>query len=143
MRRLAVSSAAVAGVLTLGLAGASILAPSAGAATPFVAGHAATHAPAVSSNAKVKTGSIWTLNVSGGGGCNVETFASGNVVTTDSGYTGTWIKPTSTTLALVYPNTATFVGTYSTALGDYSGKLTIGGVKYPDSTLTPGATAGC
>lgn len=143
MKRLAVSSVAVAGVFTLGLAGASILAPSAGAATPFVAGHPAAHTPAVSPNAKVKSGSTWTLNIPGVG-CNVETFAAGNVVTTDTGFTGTWIKPTGTTLALVYPNVATFVGTYSSSLGDYSGKVNLAGSgKYPGSSLTPGATSGC
>lgn len=143
MRRLAVSTAAVAGVLTLGMTATLTLSPSAGAATGFLAGHSHA-APAVASpNTRVKPGSVWTLTVSGVG-CNVQTFASGNVVTTDTGFTGTWKKPTANTIKFNYPTVpAKYKGKYSKSLDDYTGTLVLSGTAYPGTTLTPGATSGC
>jgi hypothetical protein len=143
MRRLAVSSAAVAGVLTLGLTGASTLAPSAGAASPFLTNGAhARVAPAVTPAARIRPGSVWTMN-SPGAGCNIWTFASsGNGVTTDTGFIGTYSKPTANSVKAKFPTApAKYKGTYSA--GTYTGKLVLSGVAYPSTTLTPGSTSGC
>ena len=141
MKRLAVSTT-VAGLLTLGLAGAATLAPSAGAASPFLTnGPHARVAPAVTPAARIMPGSVWTMNSSGG--CNVWTFASsGNGVTTDTGFAGTYSKPTVSSVKAKFPTApAKYKGTY--AHGIYTGKLVVAGVAYPGTTLTPGATSGC
>ncbi len=142
MKRLAVSTT-VAGLLTLGMAGAATLAPSAGAASPFLSNGAhARVAPAVRPAARIMPGSVWTMNAPGAG-CNVWTFASsGNGVTTDTGFAGTYSKPTVNTVKAKFPTApAKYKGTYSA--GTYTGKLKLAGVVYPGTTLTPGATSGC
>ena len=134
------SSAAVAGVLTLGLAGASAPGPVRGSSYS-VRGpglHAAAHAPAVTPAARIRPGSVWTMN-SPGAGCNIWTFASsGNGVTTDTGFTGTYSKPTANSVKAKFPTApAKYKGTYSA--GTYTGKLVLSGAAYPSTTLTPGA----
>jgi hypothetical protein len=145
MKRFGVSTTA-AGLLMLGMAGGLTLAPSAGATTRFLTSgaHAAGVAPSATSAAKVKPGSVWTMNAPDGG-CNVWTFdTSGNGVTTDTGYDGTWTKPSSTKIKArfpAYPGTWTYKGTYSG--GSYTGSLKMDGTSLPGTTLTPGATSGC
>jgi hypothetical protein len=141
MKRMKVSTAAAAGVFTLGMAGALALAPSAGAAPGFLAGHPHAAPAAASPGARVKPGSVWTMNAPGAG-CNVQTFSAGGVATTDTGFTGTWTKPTKNTFKFNYPTApAKYSGTYTS--GSYTGRLKYAGTKYPGTTLTPGATPDC
>jgi hypothetical protein len=138
MKRLALATGAVAGLLTLGMTGALVLAPSAGATNRFLID--GTHATPAT---HVKPGSVWTLTA-GPGECNVQTFAAGGGVTTDTGYTGTWTKPTRNKIKESFPSApATYKAKYSRALGGYTGTLVLAGTSYPNTTLTPGATAGC
>jgi hypothetical protein len=143
MKRSVVLTAAVAGVLTLGMTGALMLASSAGAAPLFLTGGSHAAAPAVAPNARVEPGSVWTLKTPIFG-CNIETFSSGNVVTSDAGFSGTWTKPTTNTIKLVFPGAPEkYKGTYSKTSGGYTGKLSSEGSSIGDTTLTPGATSGC
>lgn len=145
MKRVAVSTT-VAGLLALGMAGTLTLAPPAGGTTRFVTGgaHTTRVTPAVEPTTRVKPGSVWTFTAPGpGGGCNVWTFAStGNTVTTDNRFSGTWSKPNANTIKAIFPKArAKYRGKYSS--GVYTGNFTLDGVTYPDSSLTPGATSGC
>lgn len=143
MKRSAVSTAAVAGVLTLVMTGALTLASSAGAAPRLLTGGPHVAAPALAPNARVQPGSVWTLSTPIFG-CNIWTFSSGNVVTSDAGFSGTWTKPTANTIKVVFPEAPEkYKGTYSKTTGSYTGKLSSDGSAIPDTTLTPGATSGC
>jgi hypothetical protein len=63
---------------------------------------------------------------------------------TDTGFSGTWSRPTVTTIKINAPTApAKYHGRYVSSSGSYTGTLILGGVKYPGTTLTPGATAGC
>jgi hypothetical protein len=143
MKRSAVSTASVAGVLTLVMAGALTLASSAGAAPRLLTGGPHVAALTLAPNARVQPGSVWTLSTPIFG-CNIETFSSGNVVTSDAGFSGTWTKPTTNTIRVVFPAAPEkYTGRYSKTTGSYTGKLTSGGSAIPDTTLTPGAVPSC
>jgi hypothetical protein len=142
MKRLAVSTT-VAGLLALGTTGALTLAPSAGATSSFLHNGAhATVAREVVPGARITPGSVWTLTVAGGG-CNVWTFASsGNGVVIDSGFSGTYSKPTVNEVKAKFPtDPAKYKGTY--AHGIYTGTFVVVGLVFPGATLTPGATPDC
>lgn len=96
----------------------------------------------------VNPGSVWTIQVNGGG-CEVMSFLAGatNTFTADSfgdsgTYTGGGDVITVTWTAGVDAGVV-FTGKYSFASGTYTGPIGAGSAGPFMATLTPGASAGC
>jgi hypothetical protein len=102
----------------------------------------------VAAAAKVKSGSIWTTSWSGG--CIAETFVKVKKVrtfTSEFGDPGTWTgggKTVTWTITGGPAHGASFTGTYSRQLREYSGMWTSAGIPVAvPATMVAGQLPGC